>query len=51
MAIPNGFDEKGRPTSITLVGNFFDEEKLVAFAEAFQAATDFEDKHPPMFLD
>lgn len=51
MAIPNGFDDKGRPTSITLVGNFFDEEKLVAFAEAFQAATDFEEKHPPLFMD
>lgn len=51
MAIPNGFDEKGRPTSITLVGNFFDEEKLIAFAEAFQAATDFEEKHPPLFMD
>ncbi|MEM8894268.1 MAG: amidase [Bacteroidota bacterium] len=51
MAIPNGFDEEGRPTSITLVGNFFDEEKLVAFAEAFQAATDFEEKRPPQFLD
>ncbi len=51
MAIPNGFDEKGRPTSITLVGNFFDEAKLIAFAEAFQAATDFEEKHPPMFMD
>ncbi|MEQ8713082.1 MAG: amidase [Cyclobacteriaceae bacterium] len=51
MAIPNGFDEKGRPTSITLVGNFFDEAKLIAFAEAFQAVTDFEEKHPPLFMD
>ncbi|MEQ9297750.1 MAG: amidase [Cyclobacteriaceae bacterium] len=51
MAIPNGFDEKGRPTSITLVGNFFDEAKLIAFAEAFQDATDFEEKHPPLFMD
>lgn len=51
MAIPNGFDEKGRPTSITLVANFFDEEKLISFAEAFQAATDFEEKHPPLFMD
>ena len=36
LSLPNGFDEKGRPTSITLVGNYFEEGKLIALAEAYQ---------------
>lgn len=36
LSLPNGFDEKGRPTSVTLVGNYFGEEMLVALAEAYQ---------------
>lgn len=48
-AIPNGFDKKGHPTSITLLGNLFDEATLLAVAREFQLATDFEEKHPPQF--
>jgi Asp-tRNA(Asn)/Glu-tRNA(Gln) amidotransferase A subunit family amidase len=36
LSLPNGFDKKGSPTSITLVGNYFDEGKLIALAEAYQ---------------
>jgi Asp-tRNA(Asn)/Glu-tRNA(Gln) amidotransferase A subunit family amidase len=36
LSLPNGFDEKGRPTSITLLGNYFGENKLIALAEAYQ---------------
>jgi Asp-tRNA(Asn)/Glu-tRNA(Gln) amidotransferase A subunit family amidase len=36
LSLPNGFDEKGRPTSVTLLGNYFGEEMLVALAEAYQ---------------
>ncbi|MCL6261406.1 amidase [Aquiflexum sp. TKW24L] len=36
LSLPNGFDKKGRPTSITLVGNYFEEGKLIALAEAYQ---------------
>lgn len=36
LSLPNGFDEKGRPTSITLLGNYFGEDKLIALAEAYQ---------------
>jgi Asp-tRNA(Asn)/Glu-tRNA(Gln) amidotransferase A subunit family amidase len=36
LSLPNGFDDKGRPTSITLIGNYFEEAKLIALAEAFQ---------------
>jgi Asp-tRNA(Asn)/Glu-tRNA(Gln) amidotransferase A subunit family amidase len=36
LSLPNGFDEKGRPTSVTLLGNYFEEEKLIELAEAYQ---------------
>ena len=36
LSLPNGFDDKGRPTSITLIGNYFEEAKLIALAEAYQ---------------
>jgi Asp-tRNA(Asn)/Glu-tRNA(Gln) amidotransferase A subunit family amidase len=47
ICIPNGFDEKGRPTSITLVGRLFDEGRLLSVAKALQDATPFHLKRPP----
>ncbi len=49
VALPNGLDEKGRPTSITLLGNLYDEANLLAVAKQFQEQTNFEEKHPPQF--
>jgi Asp-tRNA(Asn)/Glu-tRNA(Gln) amidotransferase A subunit family amidase len=50
ISVPNGFDNKGRPTSFTLIGNLYDEGSILALAKAFQKATDFDSKHPPLFL-
>jgi Asp-tRNA(Asn)/Glu-tRNA(Gln) amidotransferase A subunit family amidase len=50
ISVPNGFDKKGRPTSFTLLGNLYDEGSILAFARAYQLATNFEEKHPPLFL-
>jgi Asp-tRNA(Asn)/Glu-tRNA(Gln) amidotransferase A subunit family amidase len=50
ISVPNGFDKKGRPTSFTLLGNLYDEGSILAFARAYQLATDFEEKHPPLFV-
>lgn len=36
LSLPNGFDDKGRPTSITLVANYFGEDKLIMLANAYQ---------------
>lgn len=36
LSLPNGFDERGRPTGITLIANYFDEAKLIALAESYQ---------------
>ena len=49
VVLPNGFDEKGHPVSITFIGNLFDEGRLLAVAKAYQDATDFHKKHPPLF--
>ena len=36
LSLPNGFDDKNRPTSITLIANYFAEDKLIALAKAYQ---------------
>jgi len=46
--VPTGFDEKGHPTSITFVGNLYQEGVILAFANAFQQAS-FHLKYPPLF--
>ena len=50
ISVPNGFDSKGRPTSFTLLGNLYDEGSILALAKAFQNVTDFDEKHPPLFV-
>lgn len=49
VVLPNGFSEKGTPTSISFMGRLFDEGKLIAFAKTYQDATGFHKQHPPMF--
>lgn len=49
ISVPNGFDSKGRPTSFTLIGNLYDEGSILGLAKAYQAITDFDEKHPPLF--
>lgn len=49
VVLPNGFNDKDCPVSITFTGKLFDEAKLLAFAKIYQDATDFHLKHPPIF--
>lgn len=51
VVLPNGFDERGRPTSITFMGDLFDEATVLSVAKAYQQATDHHKKHPPLFSD
>ena len=48
VVIPNGFSVEGTPTSISFIGKLFDEGKIIAFAKAYQDATDFHLKHPSL---
>jgi Asp-tRNA(Asn)/Glu-tRNA(Gln) amidotransferase A subunit family amidase len=50
VVVPNGFDEKGRPQSITFIGKLYDEATILEVAHAFQEATGHEDQHPERFL-
>ncbi len=49
VVLPNGFTEGGQPTSITFIGDLFDEGTLLGVAEKYQQATDFHTRHPQMF--
>lgn len=48
VVVPNGFDEKGSPTSISFIGNLFEEAKTLRVAKAYQDVTDFHRKHPDL---
>jgi len=48
VVVPNGFDEKGSPTSISFIGKLFGEEKALRVAKAYQDATDFHLTHPKL---
>jgi len=49
IALPNGFDDTGHPTSITLLGNLYDETPILELAHRFQQQTEFEERRPPLF--
>ncbi|MFK7904773.1 MAG: hypothetical protein AB8B69_06595, partial [Chitinophagales bacterium] len=48
VVVPNGADKDGNSSSLTFVGNYFDEATILAVAERYQAATNFDKLQPPM---
>lgn len=46
IAIPTGLDDEKLPTSLTLVGNLYDEDKILLLAKYFQEVTDYDELHP-----
>lgn len=48
VSVPCGFGSNGMPIGMQLIGNAFDESKLVRAAYAFQRETDFHTKKPEM---
>ena len=46
VCVPNGFGEKHLPTGLQFVGRAFDENRLIAVADAYQSRTDWHTKHP-----
>ena len=48
VVVPNGFDDKGNPTSISFIGNLFEEAKALRVAKAYQDATAFHLQHPKL---
>ncbi|MGZ5570004.1 MAG: Asp-tRNA(Asn)/Glu-tRNA(Gln) amidotransferase subunit GatA [Usitatibacter sp.] len=49
MSIPCGFGNMGRPVGLQIVGNYFDEARMLCVAHAFQQATDWHSRTPPAF--
>jgi len=49
MSIPCGFGSRGRPVGLQIVGNYWDEGRMLAAAHAFQQATDWHTRVPPGF--
>jgi len=49
VVLPNGFSAGGTPSSISFMGNLFDEGTVLAVAAAYQEATDYHLKRPLLF--
>ncbi len=49
MSLPAGFGEAGMPVGLQLIGNYFDEARLLHAAHAFQQATDWHTRTPAGF--
>jgi aspartyl-tRNA(Asn)/glutamyl-tRNA(Gln) amidotransferase subunit A len=46
LSIPCGFDGKGLPVGLQIVGNYFAEAKMLGIAHQFQQATDWHQRMP-----
>jgi len=51
ISIPTGLDKDQHPTSITLVGNLYDEASILLLAKTFQKNTQFDEMHPEGYTD
>ncbi len=49
VVIPNGFDQENHPTSISFIGNLYDEATILSIAKAYQDNSEFDDVHPEFF--
>ncbi len=49
VVLKNGYNENGSPTSISFLGNLYDESTILSVARAYQEATEFDEQHPPKF--
>jgi Asp-tRNA(Asn)/Glu-tRNA(Gln) amidotransferase A subunit family amidase len=48
VAVPTGFNSKGLPTSMHLVGNLYADASLLALAKAYQNRTNHHQQHPKL---
>ena len=50
VCVPTGLDSENHPTSISFLGNLYEEDKILEFAYFFQTLTDFHLKYPPLYF-
>src|SRR5262245_6244916 len=48
LSVPNGFGQNGLPTGIQFTGRIWSEGTLIQLAHAYQQATDWHKKRPPL---
>lgn len=51
LCMPMGFNQRGAPVSITLIGNLYDEASILSAAKAYQDKTDHNKKRPSKFIN
>jgi Asp-tRNA(Asn)/Glu-tRNA(Gln) amidotransferase A subunit family amidase len=49
VVVPNGFNSKGLPTSISFIGDLYEDGNVLAMAKAYQETTDWHKQYPPKF--
>lgn len=49
VCVPSGLDAKNHPTSISFLGNLYEEGTILKFAKTFQEWTEFDEMYPPAF--
>ena len=49
VVVPNGFRSDGTPTSLLFTGRLWDDAKVLALAGAYQRATGWHERRPPLF--
>jgi aspartyl-tRNA(Asn)/glutamyl-tRNA(Gln) amidotransferase subunit A len=47
-AICSGFDDRGLPLSLQIAGRYFDEATVLRVAAAYEAATNWTERHPSL---
>ncbi len=47
MSVPCGFDAKGLPVGLQIVGNYFAEARMLNVAHQYQQVTDWHVRVPP----
>ncbi len=50
ICVPSGFDIKNHPTSISFLGNLYQEDKILEFANFFQSISNFHLEYPPLYF-
>lgn len=50
VTLPCGFSSEGLPIGLQVVGDHFEEAVILRIAAAFEAATDFHNRWPPICL-
>ena len=48
LSLPCGFDAKGLPIGLQIMGKYFDEATILRIGYAFEQATDWHNKKPPL---